>query len=75
MPVFSKDLASRISSRFSPSVEVSSETFNGEEVVVFHSKKTLPELHDQILDYYGSLATIVDSYCEKDGTIVKFKLG
>ena len=46
MPVFSKDLASRISSRFSPSVEVSSETFNGEEVVVFHSKKPLPELHD-----------------------------
>lgn len=74
MPVFENQLAKRLySSRFHSSVKVENEVINGENVVVFRSNRPLPELHDQVIDYFANHIEIVSDEISDTETIVKFR--
>lgn len=73
MPVFDNQLAKRLySSTFHSSVKVEEEIINGEPIMVFRSNHALPELHDQILDYFTDRIKIIDDRISDNETVVKF---
>lgn len=74
MPVFENQLAKRLySSRFHSSVKVEDEIIDGVAVTVFRSHYPLPELHDQVLDYFTDRIEIISDEINDTGTVIKFR--